>query len=1148
MNETATVHKDPWFQRMLELFPVAILVYCDERVVFINEAGVRLFGAASAAAVLGTSPMELLHPSGRTAEWERVLRMPESDRSIPVTEAQIVRLDGTIAHVEVTVAPISFDGRPAAQVLVTDMTERIRVRQRLGTQHAVTRVLVESPSIEQALFAILPAIGANLRWDLGFAWQVDQQTKTLRCTHAWQHAPRQFDELVAASRSETFSMGCGLPGRVLAKGEPVSIPDLADAGGGVRSSPVALNGLRSAHAFPLWLRTEVYAVLEFFSREPRPVDLELSRMLVGIGSQIGLFIERLEVEAALRESEERTRLIIDTAMDAVVAMDAAGLITEWNTQAETLFGWSHAEAVGRQLADTIIPERFREAHRAGLARYLERKEEPALNRLMEVTACRRDGREFPVELSIAALRLMDGVVFSAFLRDVSGRKEAEEALKAYAHQLEKVNRELDTALARAQAATVAKSSFLAAMSHEIRTPMNGVIGMTGLLLDTALTDEQREMAEAVRSSGEHLLMIINDILDFSKIEAGKMTFEHVDFDLRTVVEESLDLFGERVSTKGLNLVSLVPPTVPTALRGDPGRVRQILINLVGNAVKFTERGDVVVRVKLETEEPEAVVLRVEVVDNGIGISPEGQARLFESFSQVDGTITRKFGGTGLGLAICKRLTEMMEGTIGVTSEVGKGSCFWVQVRLAKQPTGGQGDQGRTSTLTGLPVLFVDDRPVSQESFLLYAAQWRLDGHVVDTVGDAVARLQGGGAQHHTGAIAILDYDRVGEDGVQQLIDFRGSLQKGALKVVLWTSLGRRQAAKQWMERGVDAYVTKPIRGGALFQCLARLSLRATAIPAQEAHSPSITGRDDAAQRAERVNAHAGFKLLVAEDNVVNQKVAMRMLKRMGFRVDVVANGLEAVEALSRVPYDLLLMDCQMPEMDGFEATRRIREREALSVKREASESDTRYASRSTNDAARGGWRVPIIAMTASVLRGDREECLKAGMDDYVAKPVKAADLEQVLDRWLTAGRGRESPTAEVVSLYTSGSGEPDCVDVGTLKDLQDLSGDDAPHFLETLLSQYLVDADAHIADLHTALNGRQVDIVARVAHSLKGSSHNVGAKSLARLCTSIQQLGESGNLEAIPALLEQLGREFSRVRARFQAICREASHQLRQAS
>ncbi len=1156
MDKTAVNHEDPCFRRMVEWFPIAILVHCDEKVVFINEAAVKLFGATSAAAVLGKSPLELIHPSCRTTGWAWALRASESDRCLPDREEELVRLDGTIMNVEVMVTPITFDGRAATQVVITDITERTRVRQRLATQHAVTRVLVESPSIEQAMFAILPAIGANLRWDLGFVWQVDQQTKTLRCTHAWQYTAHQFDEIVAASRGETFSIGGGLPGRVLVQGEPVSIRDVENAPGGVRSSPVALNGLRSAYAFPLWLRADVYAVLEFFSRESRHVDLELSRMLVGIGTQIGLFIERLEVEAALRESEQRTRLIIDTAMDAVVAMDAEGTITEWNARAEALFGWSQAEAVGRNLAETIIPNRFRAAHRTGLKRFLERREGPALNRLMEVTACRRDGREIPVELSIAALWLGDSVVFSAFLRDVSSRKQAEEDLKAYARQLEQVNQELDTALTRAQAATVAKSSFLAAMSHEIRTPMNGVIGMTGLLLDTDLTDEQREMANAVRSSGEHLLTIINDILDFSKIEAGKMTLEHIDFDLRTTLEESLDLFAERASTKGLNLVSLIQPTVPTALRGDPGRFRQILINLLGNAIKFTEQGEVVVRVKPESEETEAVVLRVEVVDSGIGISPEGQARLFESFSQVDGSITRKFGGTGLGLAICKRLAELMEGTIGVTSEVGKGSCFWFTVRLAKQALGQQADRERASTLSGLPVLLVDDRPISQESFLLTATQWNVDAQVMDTVGHAIERLEAGGIGGGTVTIAILDFDRVGEEGVRRFLGFRQSLQRGSLKVLLWTSLGKREEAKRWTERGVDAYLTKPIRGAALFQCLARLSMRGTGARAQEAPVPSGTGRRDAAQRAERVNARAGFKVLVAEDNAVNQKVAVRMLERMGLRVDVVANGLEAVEALSRVPYDLVLMDCQMPEMDGFAATRLIRERERAGGHDELEMRNDELKSspslhpipNSTFIIPHSRRRVPIIAMTASVLPGDREECLKAGMDDYVGKPVKPAELEEVLDRWLMPGRRTQSPDTKVVPLHAAGSPEPDCVDAGILQELQELAGSDAPHFLETLLSQYLMDADAHIAALRAALERKEGDVITRVSHSLKGSSNNVGAKGLARLCASIQQQGESGEFDALPVLIEELGREFSRVRERFEAICREAPACHRKAS
>jgi len=585
---------------------------------------------------------------------------------------------------------------------------------------------------------------------------------------------------------------------------------------------------------------------------------------------------------------------------------------------------------------------------------------------------KRDGSEFPIEIAMTPLVVEGSVIFSAFIRDITSRKEAEQALKDYAQKLEHINQQLDAALREAKAATEAKSSFLATMSHEIRTPMNGVIGMTGLLLETTLTDEQHDYAETVRTCGDHLLMIINDILDFSKIEAGKLDLEVIEFDLRLAIEESLDLMAERASSKGLNLACLFHADVPRNLLGDPGRLRQIVMNLTANAIKFTESGDVVVEVTAQAQSKEDATIHVAVTDTGIGISEQARERLFQSFSQADGSTTRKYGGTGLGLAICKRLVEMMGGTIGVMSRVGEGSCFWFTVNLRKHADGSRSADVSTALLAGLRILIVDDKVVNRRMLELMTKKWGMQPTLIPSGSEAldVLRRRYGKPQFD---LALLDVDMNPTDGIELARAIKARAEEGDIKLVLLTSFGQRGDAKTAKEAGLAAYLTKPIRERQLHDCLVAVTQRpvASRLLATRQSPPLIT-RHTLAETKAKMDLH----ILLAEDNIVNQKVAVRLFQRLGYRIDVVANGHEVVEAMSRMRYDVVFMDCQMPDMDGFEATCRIREQES---------SGTSH-------------RVLIIAMTANVMQGDCERCLAAGMDDYLSKPISVDALACVLDR------------------------------------------------------------------------------------------------------------------------------------------------------
>jgi signal transduction histidine kinase/DNA-binding response OmpR family regulator len=671
--------------------------------------------------------------------------------------------------------------------------------------------------------------------------------------------------------------------------------------------------------------------------------------------------------------------------------------------------------------------------------------------------------------------------------------------------------DLERARELAEAASRAKSQFLANMSHELRTPMNGVLGMTELLLATNLTVRQQHFAQTARQSGELLLSIINDILDFSKIEAGKLELECTGFDVRGLVEETVALFAERAHRKGLELMCTLHEAVPTAVQGDPLRLRQILINLLSNAIKFTAQGEVVVRVNPLETPADTVLVRFEVRDTGVGIPPELQERIFESFAQADGSTTRQYGGTGLGLAIARQLVEMMGGRMRVESTPGHGATFWFTARFTTATAALPARPVPRADLRGVRVLIVDDNATNREILHEQCLAWGMHSHSADGGRHALELLRAGVARGTPYDLAMLDLHMPEMDGLALARAIKAEPALAAVRLVLLTSVAADSEVQEARQAGIACILTKPVRTAQLYDELAAVMSAAHAqSPTRELLLPPLTA----------FQAPLSAHVLLAEDNPVNQEVASSMLESLGCRVTVAATGREAVTALARAAYDVVLMDMQMPEMDGLEATRAIREREAHT----------------------GSGHTPIIALTANAFAQDCAACLAAGMDDYLSKPFTLGQLHGTLVRWLPPQTSVPLPPTPAAHNAPPISTDPDSqqalsqphttsLDPRPLDALRALQQPDGPDVLGNVLRAYLRSAPQLLATLREALTRGEAAAVRQAAHSLKSSSANVGAVALAAHCKELEAMGRANTLNTANTVFEHLEAEYALVEA-----------------
>ena len=775
------------------------------------------------------------------------------------------------------------------------------------------------------------------------------------------------------------------------------------------------------------------------------------------------FAERVRATVLLEaSSQELARqhayldaLIASTPV-AIAVLDRGRYIRSVNPAFETLFGYSAAEAMGATIDTLIVPESLRAESSA-----LEARARGGEIVRVEVERRRKDRSPVQVRLSAAPVKATAEGALVALYEDISDRKAAEQAMRAARDLAERVAR--------------ARSAFLANMSHEIRTPMNAVLGFVELVLDTELAPEQRRALELVRSSSEALLTILNDILDYSKIEAEHLELESIPFDLPKVVHATATLLAVRAREKHLELTVDVPPDVPHLVRGDPTRVRQVLMNLIGNAIKFTEEGEVDVSAAWVASHGDHVSVRFRVRDTGIGISEQQRATIFDEFTQADASMTRRYGGTGLGLAIARRLVGLMGGELTVTSEVGRGSEFSFTLPFAVEATAGAKAPGRTASLGGRRLLVVDDNETNRRILRDMLGAEGVAVHEAHRADAGLAALRRAATASTPFDLAILDAQMPDQDGFELAAAIRADTQLARTRLLILTSAGQRGDGERCRQLGIQAYLTKPIARADLIEAVGTVL----------ADTPSADGGADLVTRHSIAESRHSLRILLAEDNVVNQQVATAMLLKRGHQVDVVANGREAVDAVGAERYDLVLMDIQMPEMDGFEATERIR-------------------------ALPRGSTLPIIALTAHALSGERERCLARGMTGYLAKPFKAHELFAVVE-------GRDADRAEPPSA----AAPP--VDVAAFRRTMEEAG--AAEAVDGILATFVQTLPQRLDALAAATGGAAAEPIQRAAHAFKSAAATIGARALAALLEQIEGAARDGDVAGARDAMERVRSE-----------------------
>ena len=963
--------------------------------------------------------------------------------------------------------------------LERDITERVRTEYRRRLQYKVSQALTDSPTIAVGMAQCLQAIAKVLGWPGAVFWS-PQEGQRLRAESAWFATDRDYSLLRTTLEPFSPQLGECLPGRVWEQGQPTWVTLASEVPDDPWHESARTLGIKAACAFPCKVGDKSFGIIELLSSQAEEPDQDLIQLFSSLGTQMGQFIERKLAEAEIEQQRDFALQVMNAMGQGLTVSDEKGVFTFANAAYARLVGCQPEQLIGRKPHDFAFDEDIPKLEEAAKAR---REGESST---LELRIRRPDGTPVYALVTVVPHR-RDGRVVGAIatITDLTERRKVEIELQRTKEQAEDANR--------------AKSEFLATMSHEIRTPMNGIIGMSGLLLDSQLSSHQQEMVEAVRTSGEALMSIIEDVLDFSKIEASRVEILAEEFELDVIVESVMDLFAQKSIEKGLDLVVHVRPDVPARVRADAGRLRQILLNLVGNAVKFTECGHVILRVSHDSASDGRQNLRFEVLDSGIGMSQEQISRLFVPFSQADASTTRRFGGTGLGLAICKRLIELMGGKMNeVSSSPGSGSIFSFQIPVSVPPGADR------SQYPPIHVVIAEDHTETRFALRDHLVSLGSDPSLCRSEAELLEQLQGSRKPN----LLIIDRNLFGPSTVDALRALASRPDRRAPRVVLTGTI--TDSVRQGNPvPGVESFLAKPIKRAAIASIIDRTVSR-TVSPVRTAVATSKDAR----------TAPSTLRILITEDNDINRRLTTLILNKLGYQAELVVNGREAVEACERKVYDVILMDCHMPEMDGYDATRAIRRAEAANA---------------------GRPRVRIIALTAAAMSGERERCLAVGMDDYVSKPVKPDLLQAALDR----AAADIEPVPDPLGTQPEPAAEPDPAEdvsreLTTVREtclaLADELGSEG---VVELLEAFVSDTPQRLLELDRLSSSTDFVTLRRAAHSLKGSFALFGFFTLEALSLNIEIAASEDRTDGQVAAAASLHSRFSQLFPQLQQMVEE---------